>query len=267
MAADATHFPWLMQLLGSIYKVNFDDIGAIAVFNLGFTKEQIDELNSIDKVTVYAVEQTNPYMLTYFKNRKWENYVRGWYSWKPVVIKQALDLFPYVFYVDSKIIVNQPLNNLFKHIRQNGYFLIDQIYPVKTLSTAHVVKKFDLDNPQNKHLSSAISIAGGVQGLTKELYNDYVMPMYELSKDIKNFEDDGSAPNGLGHARCDQTLFSIYAAKLGLQVLRLSNSKIKEFYSIDGIKEPINGLNNILRLWVDLKEAEKFKQYLRYKKI
>ena len=266
MAADEKHFPWLLQLLGSIYRFNFDDIGAIAVFNLGFTPAQIDELNSIEKVTVYEVEQTNPSMFTYFKNRKWENYVRGWYSWKPVVIKQALDLFPYVLYLDSKIIVTQPLNNLFEHIRQNGYFLIDQIHRVKILSTTHVINKFDLDNPKNRYLSDAISIAGGVQGLTRELYNDYIMPMFELSKDIKNFEDDGSAPNGLGHARCDQTLFSIYAAKLNLKVMRLNDSRIKEHFYINGRNVPINGLGNILQLWVDLKKLETFKSYLKYKK-
>ena len=45
--------------------------------------------------------------------------------------------------------------------------------------------------------------------------------MKKLAADIKNFEDDGTAYWGYGFARHDQTLFSIFARKLGLKTHHL----------------------------------------------
>ena len=42
--------------------------------------------------------------------------------------------------------------------------------------------------------------------------------MYELAKDITFFEDDGSCPKGFGWARHDQTLFSVFVNRLGMEI-------------------------------------------------
>lgn len=78
--ADERYFPLLINLIGSIHKVNFDELGEIAVFDLGFTEQQLDELHCIEKVRVYNVELTHPDLLKPNSRLK-----RGWYAWKPVV--------------------------------------------------------------------------------------------------------------------------------------------------------------------------------------
>ena len=62
-------------------------------------------------------------------------------------------------------------------------------------------------------------LAGGIQGLTKTVYNNYILLMYELSKDLRNFYDDGTTTDGVGTGRHDQTLFSIIACLQGFDIL------------------------------------------------
>ena len=41
-----------------------------------------------------------------------------------------------------------------------------------------------------------------------------------MSREIQNFIDDGTCPEGRGTGRHDQTLFSIQARKIGLDILK-----------------------------------------------
>ena len=66
MAADQTYYWHLRRLIKSIHKFNFNELGEIAVFDLGFTQKQRDKINSIAKVRVYDVEPIHPNLLTYF---------------------------------------------------------------------------------------------------------------------------------------------------------------------------------------------------------
>jgi len=59
------------------------------------------------------------------------------------------------------------------------------------------------------------------------VYNSYVIPLCERTKDFKFFENDGSTPLGFGLARHDQTLFSIQAQLLGLETIPIyKNSQL-----------------------------------------
>lgn len=217
VGADKQNFHGLINLIGSIHKFNFDDIGEIAVFNLGLTKCQREEFNAIEKVNVYEVEKTNPDLLTLFKVKKDGTLARGWYAWKPVIIKQALDLFPYVLYLDSGVTVGMDLGPIFEHIRNKGYFLLGSGLPLGPTITKNVRTHFALDT-QLKNILSLTSINSSIQGYTQDLYNDYVLPMYNLSKDLSLFADDGSAPNGFGGSRPDQSTASIFAYLLHLEM-------------------------------------------------
>src|SRR5439155_21284257 len=46
-AADSSYFTHLLNLIGSIHKISFDQLGEIAVFDLGLHQEQVEELNKI----------------------------------------------------------------------------------------------------------------------------------------------------------------------------------------------------------------------------
>ena len=123
-AADDHHFALLVNLIGSIHVTNFDHLGEIAVFDLGFTQEQINYLHTVEKVSVHRIKTlTHPDILTRFNAHPEMKMVPGWYTWKFVILKESLDIFPHVLWVDAGTTILKPLDNLFKYIDQTGYFL------------------------------------------------------------------------------------------------------------------------------------------------
>ncbi len=220
--ADKAHFELLMNLIGSIHKADFDHLDEIAVFDIGLTTNQVALLSTIEKTKVYSVEMTHPDLCKYFVTNPWGREVRGWFAWKPVIIKQALDMFPSILYIDSGSLILTSPDNLFKHIHQNGYFLIDVGHNISDRVTQpvleKVISKFSKEDQSFILAQDTYSIDGGTQGLSRQLSESYILPMYELSKDLTLFADDGSAKMGFGEARHDQTLFTVYARKLRLNV-------------------------------------------------
>lgn len=214
--ADERHFPMLINLVGSIHRVDYDNLGEIAIFDIGLTQQQRAELNKIEKTHVYDVEKVHPDLLTYFTTNAAGRSVRGWFAWKPVVMKQALDLFPYVLYVDAGTLVLRSPDILFKHIKQNGYYLME-ISPHTIESTVtkpvidKVINKFPPDVAQFLMSGQAYMIDAGFQGVSREIKDSYVIPVYKLASDLTLFADDGSARLGYGAGRHDQPLFSIFA--------------------------------------------------------
>lgn len=220
-ASDERFFPALLNCIGSLHKVDFDNIGEIAVFDLGFTVHQKQILKTIQKVKIYSIKMTSPFLLTNFKIDLNGKIARGLYAWKPVVIKQALDMFPYILYMDAGICALTSLDKVFDYIHKKNYFFIGLCHSIAWMTPKHVIDKFDLLSEERKWIldNDVVGISAGFQGITRKYYDTYVMPMYELTKDLRNFVDDGTTPEGFGTARYDQTLFSIYVRLLGLDVL------------------------------------------------
>lgn len=224
--ADDKHYPILLNMIGSIHKYNFYDVEKIFVYDLGLNEIHKKELKNIKKVELLDIEKANPDIVTDIEtgiNRR----VKGLFSWKPVIIKDALERCPYVLYLDAGTTILRPLNNLFKHIQQNGYLLFDCGHSIKWMTTKYLIDKLDLNSDKNKWIleDSIFGIDAGFQGVSRSLYDSYVMPMYEFAKDIKNFTDDGSCPDGWGTARHDQTLYSIIARQLGLELIYHDNKE------------------------------------------
>lgn len=215
--SDTEHFIWLQGLIQSILKYNYTKVAKIAVFDLGLTQAEIDQLNEMAYVQVHEIEDVNPSMREKFVVRTNGRLARGWYSWKPVVFYQALKMFPYFLYIDSGIEVAAPLDDIFKEIESEGYYLFDCPHLIFPVVTDHVKKLFELDKPENAWILEEKCISAGLQGVSRAVIDAYIEPMYQLAADIKNFEDDGTAPWGYGFARHDQLLFSILARRLGLK--------------------------------------------------
>lgn len=216
-ATDAKYFPCLLNLIGSIHKHNFNELGHIAIFDLGLTAEQKTTLTNIQKVGIYTIEKTNPDLLTPFNTRQWGKPVPGWYAWKPVAIKQAYDLFaddePFLW-IDAGTTVLKDLTNLFAHIDYNGYFFHNgSDWCLKKETTKFVIDSFGLDLPARNWLlaDNVFGLEAGLMGISPKIYRTVVLPMYELSKDLRFFADDGTVPGGFGNSRHDLTLFSILA--------------------------------------------------------
>lgn len=223
--ADEYHYPLLTNLIASIHTNDYEKLFHIAVYDLGLTRAQRTELNNLAKVTVYDLEKTHPDILTPFLTANWGRKVRGWFAWKPVAIKQTLDIFPYCLYIDAGALILRSPSTLFDHIREHGYFLMEvhdhdieenmtQLVRNKLVSQLDPVKQSIVMSPDTR------TIAAGLQGMSRSqhVYTNYVLPMYELSRDLELFKDDGSAPLGFGGARHDQTVFAIMAYVCNLTI-------------------------------------------------
>jgi hypothetical protein len=216
-ASDTEHYLWTRNLISGIHRYH-ENIEEIAVFNLGLTDAEKIALEELAFVHVYEVEKTNPLILEKFQVNANGKIARGLYSWKPVVLKQAACLFPLFFYIDSGITITGDLTPLFAHTEDNGSFLIDCGHDIERMTTKPLVGYFDLNKRDNALILKSSGISAGFQGITRSLYSTYIFPLYQMASEIEFFTDDGSAPKGFGYARHDQTLFSIKAKLLHLEV-------------------------------------------------
>jgi glycosyltransferase involved in cell wall biosynthesis len=249
-ACDSKYFRHLLHLIGTIHSHSFQNLGEIAVFDLGMTPDQRAYLGAIAKVSVHDIELTHPDLLTQRCVSVYGKTVPGWYAWKSVVLKQALDIFPYVLYIDSGTTVLRPLDDLFKYIQQAGYFLCtigdekfyNQIsHPIKWGATEYVKKYFNLMSPERRWVLDQEPLLSGTLGVSRKALEYLVQPLYELSSNLPLFEDDGTSPNGFGTGRHDQTVLSTYAYLHGLAIHHQDHKQenpiylpvedqIKEFY-------------------------------------
>lgn len=216
--ADNEHFPWISGLVESIYKFNPKKTINLVVFNIGLTPEQKTELETKYHAQVPYIEMVNPDLCTKFVVRPNGRLARGWYAWKPVIFYQALQLFDYFLYVDSGKRITGPCDLIFHHILEHGYFFLCCGHDIRPMTTQYVIKKFGLDDEGKNNILDKWGLEAGNQGISKKIFNDYVKPLYELAHDLRNFEDDGSAPWGFGGSRHDQTLFSIQAQLMGYKI-------------------------------------------------
>lgn len=221
-AANGPYFDVLLNLIGSLHKTNFEDLGELAVFDIGLTSDQRNYLQTISKIRVCDVEKVNPEILTLFCVNNWGKFVPGWYAWKPVVIKQSLELYPYVLWLDAGTTVLGKLNNLFDYIKESGYFLctigqdpdpLTGKFPsdVNWQTTRYLVNKYNLESPERKQILAKEPITSCIIGISKNYIDKFILPMYELSRDLINYIDDGSTPTGFGTGRHDQALLSVIA--------------------------------------------------------
>jgi len=266
-SADSDYFPYTINLINSLHKHCFDRIGQIAVFDLGFTQEQIEELWSIEKVSVQKLELTHPDQLKHFKTNKYNKKVRGWYAWKPVAMKQGLELFPYFLYLDSGLMILRSVDELFEHIWKHGYLLAGCGHSIRWMTPQHVVKAFQLSDPERNWIldESTEGCAGGFMGLSREIFDTFIWPIYSLSHDLSYFVDDGTTPNGFGTARHDQVLFSILARLLNLEIPAWKNQARVD---IQGQKKPCLCRDIVIRT-LHVLQAERhpkeIRKHIKYK--
>ncbi|BDC34774.1 hypothetical protein Noda2021_07320 [Candidatus Dependentiae bacterium Noda2021] len=220
-ASNAHFFNCLMNLIGCLHKHNYQDIGEIAVFDLGLSTEQKDILNAIQKVSIHEIDRVHPDILTPVQTTPWGKMVPGWYAWKAVLVKQALDLFDRVLYIDAGTTVYRPLNDLFDHIDYAGYFLHNgSPWCIKQETTEYVINKFGLNHANKQWLldESVKGLEAGFWGVTRRVYDTFAMPLYELAHDLNNFADDGTCRGGFGNCRHDIPMFSMIALLNGFTI-------------------------------------------------
>jgi GT2 family glycosyltransferase len=247
-AADAHYFHHLLRLIGNIHELCFDRLGEIAVFDLGLNEAQKEHLQKIAKVRVYTIEPVHPQLLQPCKVSNHNKMVPGWYAWKFVVLKQALDLFPYVVWLDAGTTILKPLDQLFKYIQQSGYFLCTMgdekfynqlAHPISWGTTEYVKNYFSLSRPERQWILQQEPLVSGVIGVSRKALDYLVLPLYNFARHLRLFEDDGTTPNGFGTGRHDQTILSIYAYLQGLTIFQEDHTQQEPLYlPIAGKNEP-----------------------------
>lgn len=283
--ANSLYFVRLLNLIGSIHDTNFSNLEEIAIFNLGLSDAEITKLKKIKKVKIYEIKKTHPDLLKVFVTSPGGKTVPGWYAWKPVVIKQSLELFPYVLYIDAGSTVLRPLDKLFEYIIQEGYFVgtignqfdgVNYKHPVGWGTTEYQKKLFDLDNPDRNWILRQESLAANVIGMARTGTGAFLDEWYELSKNLNNFKDDGTAPNGFGTGRHDQTLLSIIGYLNNVTIYKEDyTQKNFTYITVNGVKEPfyitwnpdfVCEKTHIYNSREDLKKISYYLKKIRYKK-
>lgn len=224
--SDEKHYPLVVNLIASIHRVHFDELGSIAVFNIGMKPQQIRTLKRMHKVQVHDIRMVHPDLLQYvyigrpLGDRGPERWVRGWYAWKPVALKQASELFPYFLYLDAGAVVMQPIGNLFTYIQKHGFFSISCGHSISWMTTAPVIALFGLSKPERLWIldKTTQGLSAGLVGIDQREYARFIDPLYKLAHDITHFVDDGTTPQGFGTGRHDQPLLSILARILGYHI-------------------------------------------------
>ncbi len=213
-AADKRYYGRLCGLIGSIHR-NCHDF-SISVYDLGLHPHELEEVRNVKNVTICEVEKTNIHILQDMKAHpaSEENgaITPGIFSWKPVVIKQELDKYEAIIYLDAGTMVMRDLSDLYDYILKEGLWLIG-IGDIGWMTTKYVINKLNV----TKEELASHGIHAGIQGISRKVYNNYILPCYEYSKEIELFIDDGTAGGGIHSGRHDQTLFSILALRAGLK--------------------------------------------------
>lgn len=216
-SADSEFYSCLLVMINSIYTHHAKDSWEITVYDLGLTPEQRAEVTTLPNVHVDTLEQVNPYMLTPFLVRQNGRTARGYYSWKPVALKMALDKYPYCMYIDCGLELQVPLHYAFSCIERDGYFFAacSESHPITIMSPPKVIELFSNDFEK---YGQEVGISAGYQGISGRIYKSYILPIYELAKNIEYFQSDPGCPGGFNYCRNDQPLFSIMVRKLGFKV-------------------------------------------------
>jgi hypothetical protein len=244
--ANHRFFRHLVDLIGSLHKVSFDEIEEIAVFDLGLTGNQRFILSHIDKVKVYSLEHPNPDLLKNFYIPNSSRPYLGWYAWKPAAIHQILKKYPYVIWLDSGCEIEYSLTPLFEHILETGYFLPlsseeSSVFDnIRTHATRKVRDYFGLDHEDSRWILDKVHVHAAFFGLRQDQKELFLEPWFDLTQNVDLFQDDGTSEGGWGQCRHDQTLLSIlcYQKKLDILSLNPLYKKLSYLRNLKGEKIP-----------------------------
>ncbi|NGX48277.1 MAG: hypothetical protein K1000chlam3_01668 [Chlamydiae bacterium] len=245
--ANSMYYNHLLNLIGSIHKYNYKELKEIAVFDLGLSEEELANLKRIKKVSIHRVRMTHPDLLTYFHiPMGYKTTFFGWYAWKPVIIKQALEKFPYALWLDAGTTVCRSLDVLFQYIEQSKYFICTigdpnkpPLWPVGKRVTKFLAEQLKLDeHPDKDWICAQECVMGGIIGVAQDGQHYFLNDMYEMSKDLRYYADDGTAPGGWAIASHDQAVLSLLAYSRHLNV------HIQDLTQVTPIKLPVDGKTN-----------------------
>ncbi|KIX85617.1 hypothetical protein KG892_01615 [Vermiphilus pyriformis] len=212
--ADAPFFKELINFIGSVFKHNKNNLGDLWVYDLGLNQEQIQWLNNVEHVQVRKIEPINPYITFPIQTTLSGKRVPGAYSFKAAALKDMSDYHDHFFWIDAGTTFLGSLNPLYELALEQGYFFHNgSDWCIARHATERLKERFNLKAHDKAWIlaPSTHGLEAGFMGITRAVYDSFVMPLYNYAHDISYFLDDGTCPGGFGNARHDQSLFSIVA--------------------------------------------------------
>lgn len=132
-AADAKYAPFLFNALSSIH-ANFPDHPVVYIFDLGLSRAQRCELNSVPWIRVKTIDK----FVSHWK--------AGW-SWKPHILTQVNERF--VLYFDAaNIVLYRSISLWFLAVKRHGFFGVANGQLLREITPSEYWSLFNLDSDE-----------------------------------------------------------------------------------------------------------------------
>ncbi|XP_013418275.1 uncharacterized protein LOC106179275 isoform X2 [Lingula anatina] len=202
--ADSFYFGGLANLVGSIHF--WEPKRNIVVYDFGLEQKQISKIKTWCKTKLVTFD---------FKNKPEHVSNLLLYAWKPLVIKEAVDRFGKIFWLDAGCDVRGPLNKVDEYLRQDGHFFVQGQDTDMTGFVHH--KMFDYFQQPRTQFKGKYSFAGGISGWVKDSHAyTTVLPRWtSCALDVACIAPKGSS---MGNHRFDQAALSILMYSSGIKV-------------------------------------------------
>ncbi|XP_013409229.1 uncharacterized protein LOC106172863 [Lingula anatina] len=137
------------------------------------------------------------------------------YAWKPVIMKDAVDKYGKILWIDAGSDVRGPLKKIDKYLSQDGHFLVQGQDEDMTLFSHNATFKY-FSSSKEEFLKKP-SYSGNLQGWVRgsRAYIDILLPLKACALTPECITPPGSM---LFNHRYDQTALSILAYKSGLPI-------------------------------------------------
>jgi predicted O-methyltransferase YrrM len=192
-ASSASHFPQLVNLIGSLHRHCLAKLWKIVVYDIGLHDEQVAYLNNLALVKVKKVPLFNPHGM-------------AWWNWKLWLLKDCAEqetTGPYMYF-DAGTEVERDLTPLFETIQRQGYLLWHAGGHLnRDWTTAAIYKQLDMTKDEDDSLQLMATVQGyAARGIDRISLVDAA---YSLGMDERLLRPSVDCPNN----RHDQSLLSL----------------------------------------------------------
>jgi lipopolysaccharide biosynthesis glycosyltransferase len=197
-AANTPYFDSLRTLINSIHKHSFNVVDEIIVYNLGLEKNNIDDLNKIQKVRVVDYDTSNIPYPGYLNPKA--------YAFKIYSIYSACKLAKNVFWLDAGVMLLNDIAEVFDIISNEDIFLVGDQHLNKNFTHQRCI---EIMNATTEELDD-VQLSAGIFGIKSEgKYTRLLGDAYNFSK----IEDCITGTDN--NHRQDQSVLSILASRYG----------------------------------------------------
>lgn len=196
--ANSGYFNGLKNLIGSIHY--WEPMRPIVVYNIGLREYQLYELSQMCQVYVHWPDGIP---------RSYPDHVNDphVYAWKTMVIKDAVDRYKKIFWMDGGSDIRGKLDKLDEDLTRDGFFFIGQ--RGDDLNELLHRGMYDYLELKRSDFEDKGVYAGGYQGYVKDgyAYHHVLERLFQCSYDKNCISPPGAS---LSNHRFDQSALSIF---------------------------------------------------------